>query len=96
LLATSELSRRIQKTFRFSLCADELIFQNILMHSPLKDSIISKTFRKLVWAGGSHPKTFTIADADELLASDALFARKFDDEADAAILDRLDLRLRGH
>ena len=94
-LATSDVSRRMQRTFRFTLCADELIFQNTLMHGPaaLRDSIVNKTFRKLTWAGGSHPKTYTIADKDELLASDAWFARKFDDAVDAAILDALDQRL---
>jgi len=94
LLSDSPLSKRMIKIFRLALCADELIFQNILMHSPLKDTIVSKTFRKLVWAGGSHPKTFTLADKEELLASDAFFARKFDDEVDAAILDVLDERLK--
>ena len=93
LLAASDISRQMQKTFRFTLCADELIFQNILMHSPLKDTVVSKSFRKLEWAGGAHPKTFTIADKDELLASDAFFARKFDDEVDATILDALDVHL---
>jgi hypothetical protein len=94
VLSDSVIAKRMTKTFRFSLCADELIFQNILMHSPLKETIVSKTFRKLVWAGGSHPKTFTIADKDELLSSDAFFARKFDDEVAAAILDVLDERLK--
>ena len=94
LLSDSAIAKRMIKTFRFSLCADELVFQNILMHSPLKDTVVSKTFRKLVWAGESHPKTFTIIDKDELLASDAFFARKFDDEVDSAILDALDERLK--
>ena len=94
-LAFSEVSQRMQRAFRFSLCADELIFQNALMHGPpaLRDSIINKTFRKLTWDGGSHPKTYTIADRQELFASNAWFARKFDESVDSRILDVLDEHL---
>jgi hypothetical protein len=95
-LATSDVSRKMQKTFRFSQCADEMIFQNALMHGPaaLRDSIVNQTFRKLTWAGGVHPKTYTIADKDELLSGDAWFARKFDTAVDATILDAIDEHLR--
>ena len=94
-LVRSDVSRRMQRYFRFALCADELIFQNALMHGPaeIRDSIVSRTFRKLTWDGGSHPKTYTIRDIDELLASDAWFARKFDEAVDSNVLDRLDQRL---
>jgi hypothetical protein len=91
-MVSSDISRRMQRYFRFALCADELIFQNAIMHGPaaLRDSVVGKTFRKLTWAGGSHPMTYTSADFDELVASDAWFARKFDPAVDATILDRLD------
>ena len=95
-LVRSDVSRRMQKTFRFTRCADEMVFQNALMHGPaeLRDSVVNKTFRKLTWDGGWHPKTYTIADKDELLASDAWVARKFDEATDAKILDVLDEHLR--
>jgi hypothetical protein len=95
-LTTSAIARDMQGRFRFTLCADELIFQNALMHGPeaLRGSIVNKTWRKLTWAGGSHPKTYTMADLDELLASDAWYARKFDDTVDAKVLDALDEHLR--
>ncbi|MEA2710806.1 MAG: hypothetical protein QOF78_3407 [Phycisphaerales bacterium] len=95
-LATSDLARKMQRAFRFTLCADELIFQNALMHgaAALRESIVNKTWRKLTWAGGSHPKTYTSADLDELLASDAWFARKFDESVDPKILDALDEHLK--
>ena len=91
-LATSEVSRRMQRAFRFTLCADELIFQNALMQAPpaIRNSLVNRTWRKLTWAGGSHPRTYTSADLGELLASDAWFARKFDDTVDASVLDAID------
>lgn len=95
-LAASDVARIMQRTFRFALCADELIFQNAIMHGPvaLRESVINKTYRKLTWAGGSHPKTYTSADLDDLLVSDAWFARKFDESVDATVLDVLDEHLR--
>ena len=91
-LVSSDVSRKMQRYFRFAMCADELIFQNALMHGPasLADSVVSKTFRKISWDGGSHPKTFRLGDFDELVNSDAWFARKFDGAVDSAILNRLD------
>jgi hypothetical protein len=94
-VVNSDISRKMQRYFRFALCADELVFQNAIMHGPaaLADSVAGKTYRKLTWAGGPHPKTYTMADLDDLLASDAWFARKFDESVDAKILDELDARL---
>lgn len=94
-LASGDATRRMEKTFRFTLCSDELILQNALMHGAgeLRDSFINKTFRKLTWTGGWHPRTYTIADRDELLSSDAWFARKFDTSVDASILDAIDAHL---
>ena len=94
-LATSTVARDMQRAFRFTLCADELIFQNAIVHGPasLRDSVVGKTWRKLTWAGGPHPRTYTSADLDDLLASDAWFARKFDESVDANALDALDQHL---
>lgn len=91
-LVSSDVSRRMQKYFRFSLCADELIFQNALMHGPeaLAKSVVPKTFRKMTWTGGWHPKTYTMDDLEELRTSDAWFARKFDESVDSRVLDALD------
>jgi hypothetical protein len=95
-LVSSDVSRRMQRVFRFTRCADEMIFQNALMHGPaaLRDAIVNRTYRKLTWEGGWHPKTYTIADKEELLASDDWFARKFDETVDATILDALDAALQ--
>jgi hypothetical protein len=94
-LVNAGISHDMLRYFRYTLCADEMVFQNSLMHGPavLRDSIVSKTWRKITWSGGSHPKTYTMADLEELRASDAWFARKFDDTVDAKILDALDEHL---
>jgi hypothetical protein len=88
--------RKLARHFRWALCSDELFFQTALMHSRFRDTIVRDHKRKIVWAGGWHPKTFTIADKDELLASDAFFARKFDEQLDATIFDAIDQSLLSH
>ncbi|MCV9939193.1 hypothetical protein OIU35_22820 [Boseaceae bacterium BT-24-1] len=41
-----------------------------------------------------RPRTYTAENAPELLASDCLFARKFDETVDADVLDIIDVDLR--
>ncbi len=93
-LTCSDLANKMLRAFRFTLCADELIFQTTLMHSPFHDTLISKNFRAIDWTGGWHPRTYTLADLSRLLNSDALFARKFDDTIDSNILDAIDDHLK--
>lgn len=62
-----------------------------------RHSALSKKDTNSLVASGKiklRPKTFTKRDLPYLLASDALFARKFDESVDEAILDMLEARLR--
>lgn len=68
----------------------ESYFQCILANAPHL-RLTEETWRYTDWsAGGSHPKTLGVEDLPKLLASPAHFARKFDADADARILDALD------
>jgi Core-2/I-Branching enzyme len=80
----------IVRFFEHTLYPCELFFQTILMNSPLADSIVSDHRQYLRWEGGASPRILTVDDLGEMLASDALFARKFDTANDVAVLDRLD------
>ena len=77
--------------FQFTWGSDEFVFQTILYNSPFKHTMVNNNLRHIVWPKGlASPKTFTIEDADELLHSDKLFARKFNAQTDNEILDFLD------
>lgn len=69
---------------------DESYFQCILANAPgLR--LCNDPLRCIDWsANEAHPKTLGMADLPALLASAAPFARKFDIDADTAILDALD------
>jgi hypothetical protein len=93
---SSDASKRMQRFFRFTLCADEMIFQNAIMHGPrgLRESIVNRNFRRIVWDGGISPRIFTMKDLNDLLNSNSFFARKFDTAIDSRVLDALDEHLR--
>lgn len=85
----------IQKTFRYSYCADEIFIQTLvhnseyfkqkLYHSSYGNSAIASQ-RLIDWNRGK-PYVFKKQDLDELKNSPCLFARKFDSEIDKEIID---------
>jgi hypothetical protein len=82
--------------FKNTLCSDEIFFQTLLMNSKYKNSVINDNLRFIDWSTSdiSHPSFQTVANADKLLESTKLFARKFDTEIDEAILDIIDRRMQ--
>lgn len=81
----------VSKFFKMSWAADELIFQTILFNSPFKEHMINDNLLYVDWSEGkASPKLLTMEDAAALKASDKLFARKFNSEADIAVLDYID------
>ncbi|OON67587.1 beta-1,6-N-acetylglucosaminyltransferase [Hymenobacter sp. CRA2] len=81
---------------RFTWGSDEFLPATILLNSPLRAGIINDNYRYIDWsAGGARPKVLTTVDFEQLARSPKLFARKFDAEQDAAVLDRIDAELLG-
>lgn len=74
---------------------EEIFFQTVLMNSPLRDTLVNRGLHYVVWPGGSHPKTLGVDDFPALIASDMLYARKFDHEHDSTVLDLIDRELLG-
>lgn len=72
----------IKKQFFFAYCADEGFLHSIAMHSPYRDTIVDDSCRAIDWQRG-FPYTYRKEDVPELLASEKLFARKFDCNVDA-------------
>ncbi|WP_432723607.1 hypothetical protein R0381_000927 [Jeongeupia wiesaeckerbachi] len=78
--------------FRSTLVPDEMFIQTVLMRTPLADRLARDPLRHLVWTPGAwSPATLTEADLPALLASDALFARKF--ATDGVLTAQLDAAL---
>jgi hypothetical protein len=77
------------RALRHSYVPDEFLMQTLAMNGPFADTLAGHNRREIVWNGGAHPVTLTMDDRDRLLASRADFARKFDEDVDATILDLL-------
>ena len=84
--------------YRASSCADEIWLQTLVANSPFLerrafpgwDDELAATMRYVDWTGGgASPCTLTSADYEMLMASGMLFARKFDADKDAAIIQRI-------
>jgi len=81
----------VKRFFRMTWGVDELVFQTVLLNSPLKDSIVNDHLRYIkFFRGGSSPKILTMEDADILVKSNKFYARKFNPEIDSGILAYLD------
>jgi hypothetical protein len=91
ILAYLKREPKLAQFFKLTWAPDEMIFQTILYNSPLKSDMVNDNFRYIDWpAGKASPKTLTMADAGNLLASGKLFGRKFSPDVDNEILDLLD------
>ncbi|MFY7652624.1 MAG: beta-1,6-N-acetylglucosaminyltransferase [Chitinophagaceae bacterium] len=82
----------VQRFFDLTWGSDEIVIQTILYNSPYRQDMVNNNLRYIDWSEGKpSPKTFSIADLDTLLKSGKLFARKFNDAVDVAILNKLDV-----
>ena len=97
--------RRVAAVFRNVGAPDETFFQSALLNSPYADRVrvnpwderrqMTRTFTDFdsgpTFTG--HPAFLGVDYFEQLVASDALFARKFDVDQDAEILDLIDIKL---
>lgn len=77
-----------------TLIADESFFQTVLMNTSFDGILVDDDKRAVIWIPDGdiklRPKTFTKEDFDFLHLGDNLFARKFDDNVDDAIIDEME------
>lgn len=86
------------KFHKNTFVADELFVQMIIGNSKdekLRSSIDNSEKRFTIWEkpNSAHPKILRKTDLDAIIASDDLFARKFDEQVDSEIMDLIDSKL---
>ena len=73
--------------------SDEFFFQTILLNSELGNNCVNNNLRYIDWSEtkSSSPKTFTINDYSNIVCytGGGIFARKFDENIDNDIIDKL-------
>jgi hypothetical protein len=81
----------VKKFFSYTWGSDEIVFQTILFNSPFKNAMVNNNLRYIDWSEKkASPRVLTMQDAELLMQSDKLFARKFTLAVDATILDFID------
>jgi hypothetical protein len=84
-------NKAVYRYFKQTWACDELIFQTILLNSPLKSSVVNDHLRYIKFKpGDSRPQTLTMANAADIIISDKFYGRKFDINVDEQILDYID------
>lgn len=77
--------------FKRTYIPDELFFQTLLLNSKFKQSIHNTSRRYVDWSDPKEvPKVMRIADIPSMRASNAIFARKFDEAIDPKVIKRLE------
>lgn len=82
--------------FRYVDVPDEIFFQTILLNSPLRETVVDDDLRYVRWRdwNDARPAILGKEDFDAVTSSGKLFARKFDMNHDAEILDMIDAATR--
>ncbi len=82
--------RQVTSFFQHVPVADEACFHTILRNDTAL-TFAPGDARYIRWTEGeAHPEVLTISDLDSMVASGAHFGRKFDEDVDSSVLDRLD------
>lgn len=84
-------SPRYLKRFKYSFCSEEIFFQTILLNSSLREKIVNNNKRFIIWEerNGNFPANLDVGDYENIRASDALFARKFEHPVSDLLLDKI-------
>jgi hypothetical protein len=89
--------KRFKRFYRHTFIPDEGFFQTVIMNTNYKGTIVNDDKRTIDWVPMGtiklRPRDFTFKDAKFLLASQGLFARKFDETVDGGILSILESNL---
>lgn len=82
--------RFIAENFDNGFFNDEVFMQTLLMNSEFKDSHSSSmSYARLIDWDRGKPYTWTIDEFDELVASTALFSRKFSMNKDPEVIEKI-------
>ena len=80
----------ILRRYSFGANTDEIWLQTFIKNSRFADQIADSNMRYIKWIQGNpSPETLTMADYEDLIASEKLFARKFDWNKDSEVIMKL-------
>ena len=83
---------KIFKSFRYTLCSEEVYFQTVLCNFFDSNLLIKNNLRYIDWSArnNSNPAILDMSDYDKLVNSEAFFARKFDKNVSSDLLSAIE------
>jgi Core-2/I-Branching enzyme len=93
ILAYSKRTPQLLSFLKYALCPDEIYFQTALLNSNYKKTnVVNRCLTYINWKdkNSPSPEYFIDDDYDNLIQSDALFARKFDPLENSKLMRRID------
>ncbi len=86
----------LNEQYKYTKSSDEIFLQTIIYNSKFKKNLYKNNYddnhedcmRKIDWSRG-RPYIFKSSDFRELIESDCMFARKFDEKIDKKIIDAI-------
>lgn len=77
--------------YKYSFCAEEILLHSILMNSPFKEKVEKRNLRYMLWENrdGAYPPNLDERDFENIISSDAFFARKFEYPVSEKLRNRL-------
>jgi len=97
LLGYLDENPRLMRRFEHTFAPEEILPQTVLMNSSFASTIVNENLRYIVWERrhGSRPAILDGSDFDGIVASSALFARKFERQHSGELLHRIDAEIHG-
>ncbi len=91
VLANVDRNKQLKRFFYFTWGSDEFLFQTILMNSHFASQVINENCHYYQHPPRTpNPKVFSVNDFKDIIASDRIYARKFDMNESPEILDAID------
>lgn len=80
--------KQIRSQYKYTYCADEIFLQTIVKNSEFNNRVVNDCLRYIDWDRG-QPYVFTEEDFDLLINSDKIWARKFSEEKNIKIVNKI-------
>ncbi len=95
VLGVLDTTPDLEGRFRHTSCPEELLFQTLIMNSPLRNRVVGSNLRYIDWSyrNGSIPAVLDESDFERIDSSGALFARKLDPRLSQRLLALLKERI---
>ena len=91
LVSKLYMNSKLHNFFKYTWGSDEFVIATVIMNSEHSKCTNQDNLRYIDWSeGNANPKCLGLADLSKIVNSNMIFARKFDNDFDSAVLDELD------